>query len=63
MYYRVQYIKAGMVNRQWENITLEAIAEQAGFNNRTTFLSAFKKFTGMTPSGFMLSNAKNGKAS
>ncbi len=60
-YYRVQYIKTGMVNRQWENITLEAIAEQAGFNNRTTFLSAFKKFTGMTPSGFMLANTKNGK--
>ena len=62
-YYRVQYIKAGMVNRQWDNFTLEAIATKAGFNNRTTFLSAFKKFTGMTPSGFMVANtSKNGKA-
>jgi AraC-like DNA-binding protein len=61
-YYRVQYIKAGMVSKQWENFTLEAIAESAGFNNRTTFLSAFKKFTGMTPSSFMLANAKDGKA-
>ena len=62
-YYRVQYIKDGMMNRQWENFTLEAIATKAGFNNRTTFLSAFKKFTGMTPSGFMVANTKNGKVS
>ena len=58
-YYRVQYIKAGIISRQWENYTLEAIGEKAGFNNRTTFLSAFKKVTGMTPSGFIVANAKN----
>ena len=59
-YYRVQHIKTGLINKQWENLTLEAIAEKAGFNNRTTFLNAFKKFTGMTPSGFLMSNGKTG---
>jgi AraC-like DNA-binding protein len=51
--YRIQYIKEGIINEQWKDLTLEAIAEKAGFNNRNTFLSAFKKSTGMTPTSFM----------
>jgi len=34
-------------------LTLETIAEKAGFNNRVTFLTAFKKFTGTTPSQYI----------
>ncbi len=51
--YRIQYIKEGIINEEWKDLTLEAIAEKAGFNNRNTFLSAFKKSTGMTPTSFM----------
>lgn len=58
-FYRIQYIKEGIINQRWQNYTLEAIATKAGFNNRTTFLSAFKKVTGMTPSGFLTANTKN----
>ena len=50
---RIQYIKDGLIKGQWNLLTLEAIAEEAGFSNRTTFLTAFKKFTGVTPTAFL----------
>ncbi|MGM9859128.1 MAG: helix-turn-helix domain-containing protein [Muribaculaceae bacterium] len=34
------------------NLTLEAIAEMVGFKSRTSFIQAFKKYTGLTPSEF-----------
>lgn len=34
-------------------LTLEAIAGQVGFNNRTSFALAFKKYTGVSPSFFI----------
>jgi AraC-like DNA-binding protein len=55
-HYRIQYIKEGLLNEEWSDLTLEAIAEKAGFSNRTTFLTAFKKDTGMTPTNFMRSH-------
>lgn len=33
--------------------TLEGIANQVGFNNRTSFIAAFKKYTGVLPSSFI----------
>ncbi|MBM4176946.1 MAG: helix-turn-helix domain-containing protein [Ignavibacteria bacterium] len=33
-----------------EVYNFEGIAKEVGFANRTTFLSAFKKYTGVTPS-------------
>lgn len=35
-----------------DKYTLEAIASQSGFNTRPSFINAFKKFTGLTPSEF-----------
>ena len=49
---RVQYIIANKNNEDWKNLTLEAISCEAGFNSRSTFISAFKKETGKTPSQF-----------
>jgi len=41
-------------NRQnTEVFNLEGIAREVGFTNRITFLSAFKKYTGVTPSYFI----------
>jgi AraC-like DNA-binding protein/predicted negative regulator of RcsB-dependent stress response len=37
------------------NHTIEALAQQCGFSNRTVFISVFKKHTGVTPS-FFISN-------
>ena len=51
---RIQHmLNDGFFDGQDSMLTLEAIAEKAGFSNRTTFLNAFKKVTGMTPSAFL----------
>ncbi len=36
-----------------KNQTLEALASQSGFANRVVFVTAFKKYTGVTPSFFI----------
>ena len=51
--HRIKYIEDGLATKKWEMLTLEAIAGKAGFNNRITFLTAFKKFTGITPTQYM----------
>jgi AraC-like DNA-binding protein len=51
--YRIVYVEEGLKNGKWNDLTLEAIAEKAGFNNRVTFLTAFKKFTGTTPTQYI----------
>jgi AraC-like DNA-binding protein len=51
--HRIKYIEDGLTSKKWESLTLEAIAGKAGFNNRITFLTAFKKFTGTTPTQYM----------
>jgi len=59
--HRIKYIEDGLTNKKWESLTLEAIAGKAGFNNRITFLTAFKKFTGITPTQYLkkLRDTKN----
>jgi AraC-like DNA-binding protein len=51
--YRINYVEEGLKKEKWSDLTLEAIAEKAGFNNRVTFLTAFKKFTGTTPTQYI----------
>jgi AraC-like DNA-binding protein len=50
--YRVEAIKDAIRNGAWERKTLEGLAMEAGFNSKSTFLRAFKKATGMTPSAY-----------
>jgi AraC-like DNA-binding protein len=50
---RIDYVKNHLDLRQLEHLTIEAIAEKAGFNSRTTFFHAVKKLTGMAPSTFI----------
>jgi AraC-like DNA-binding protein len=51
--YRVHYCQAKIRNDEWRAKTLEAIAEESGFNNRNTFTTAFKKVTGSNPSEYL----------
>ncbi|MEO0572704.1 MAG: helix-turn-helix domain-containing protein [Bacteroidota bacterium] len=44
---------------QNDSYTFEAIAMECGFNSKSTFYSAFKKQTGMTPSRFKKGNTKS----
>jgi AraC-like DNA-binding protein len=49
---RVNEAKRLLNEAGYENEKLLAIAIDAGFNNKTSFLNAFKKFTGKTPSEY-----------
>ena len=50
---RITFIEENFGEAEWENLTLEGIAKQAGFTSRTTFFNAIKKITGVTPSEFI----------
>lgn len=49
---RIEQCARLMEQGNFTHFTLEGLADTCGFNNRNSFLSAFKKFKGMTPSAF-----------
>lgn len=49
---RIEECTRLMEEGSFTHYTLEGLAENCGFSNRNSFLSAFKKFKGMTPSAF-----------
>lgn len=51
--YRVNHARIMMLDTENQKLSLEGIAGLSGFNTRATFISAFKKFAGVTPSYFM----------
>ena len=51
--YRILFCIDKFFKKEWKFKKLEAIAEEAGFNNRNTFTTAFKKATGLNPSEFL----------
>ncbi len=50
--YRVEAAKTKLTNPKLSHYTIMAIAYEAGFNSKSTFYAAFKKFSGMTPSAY-----------
>lgn len=42
-----------MTLKESDKLSIEGIAMSVGFNNRTSFINAFKKYTGVTPSYFI----------
>lgn len=51
--YRIEDIKKRLADGSNRNLTIEAIANQAGFRSKSSFNAAFKKQLGMTPREFM----------
>lgn len=49
---RVEEAKSYLMNPDFANYTLVAIGLEAGFNSKTTFNTAFKKLTSLTPSEY-----------
>jgi len=53
--YCLDFIKEGKA----ENLNMNGISQQCGFNNRNTFANAFKKFTGKLPSEYLTGSESN----
>lgn len=54
--YRIEEAKRLLISSDKTNYTILAIAEESGFNSKTAFNTAFKKFTNQTPSEFRKTN-------
>lgn len=50
--HRIEHAKVLLSDINYDHYKIEAIALEAGFNNKVTFNKAFVKFTAMTPSVF-----------
>ena len=50
--YRVEQAKKFLSDTTFENYTIVAIGLECGFNSKSTFYAAFKKFTSQTPTEF-----------
>ena len=51
--YRVDEAQELILSGKFANYTIEAISKECGFKSKTTFNTAFKKFTGLTPSYYI----------
>lgn len=57
--HRIEEICRIIQSGQFQHLTLEALSEKCGFNNRNSFSVAFKKFRGMKPSEFLKNQLVN----
>ena len=51
--HRIRLAKEALTDSSNSSYTLEAIGKQVGFGSKSSFYSAFKKETGLTPSAFL----------
>jgi AraC-like DNA-binding protein len=56
---RISYLQQQIAKGALESHTLEALALEAGFNSRITFIRAVKRATGQNPSGFFKTGTVN----
>lgn len=50
--FRVNDSKEMLLNPEYSNYSTEGIAKSVGFNSKSSFYTAFKKNTGLTPAEF-----------
>lgn len=50
--FRLKESKKLLLNPQYDNLSIEGIAISCGFNSKSVFNPAFKKYTGLTPTEF-----------
>ena len=56
--HRVEESKKLLMDKKFAHLSMVGIAYEAGFNSKTTFNTAFKKFTGYTPSEYKKVNSQ-----
>jgi AraC-like DNA-binding protein len=61
--HRIRYISDNLHDPAWDNLTIEGIGNEAGFNSRTTFFYAIKKFTALSPKEFLENSRRRKKPS
>lgn len=59
---RIDHILANFDIEKHQQLTLEGLAKEAGFNSRNTFIRAFKKYLGHTPSNYFQLRAQDDRA-
>lgn len=57
--YRIQEARKMLADKENKHLTIEAIARTTGFKSISSFNTAFKKYTGLTPSYFLRSVGGN----
>jgi YesN/AraC family two-component response regulator len=60
--YRIEEAKIMLTSPSYAKLTIEAIAQKAGFHSKSAFYTAFKKHTGTTPKEFIGLNASDSMA-
>jgi AraC-like DNA-binding protein len=50
--HRIEEMKIRLTDNRYHHFKIEQIAFDTGFNSKSTFQAAFKKFTGLTPSEY-----------
>ena len=50
--YRLEEAKRQLTDKKNSHLTIEAIGYNSGFNSKTVFNTSFKKYVGMTPTGY-----------
>jgi AraC-like DNA-binding protein len=48
--YRIKEARKILLTEKYKNYTIEGIAQEVGFNSKSSFNAAFKSYTGITPS-------------
>ncbi|MBN2183706.1 MAG: helix-turn-helix domain-containing protein [Candidatus Krumholzibacteriota bacterium] len=57
--YRIEEAKKRLVSEKYSNRNISEIIYDVGFYSKSTFNTAFKRFTGMSPSEFRKKNSRN----
>lgn len=57
--YRIKEAMALLDSGRTQQVTILAVALEAGFNSKTAFYNTFKKVTGMTPSNYLKENVSS----
>ena len=58
-YLRIEEAKQLLTSDSLNKHTIDAIAQKSGFNSKSPFYTAFKKYTGLTPKEFIISIKKD----
>jgi len=57
--FRIKYCEDLIKNERSSRINMKELVAKCGFHNRNTFTTAFKKFTGKTPSDYVRNRLYN----